>query len=366
MTTQKKKRGKRFLLLVIMALFLITLCLFGSMAASIPARTAQGFGQPDPNLPITQLYRQSLILLFAGDDLSTAGFFNGQGVSFTVLPGDSLDRIISSLVEYGLVQNQEAFRAYLIYTGIDRRIQPGEYFFSSAQTEIELAQTLGNPPSQTTLAILAGWRAEEISEKLSAAGLEMDPGSFIQTVLMNGREGYLFPGIYTVERNISSEALVEVLYQRFLAQITPELESQFAAQGLSLPEAVILASIIEREAVIEEEMPLIASVFLNRLNHGMNLAADPTIQYALGFNRDQGTWWTNPLSLDDLKLPSSYNTYENPGLPPGPICNPSLAALQAAAYPAQTSYFYFRADCDGSGRHLFAEDFQEHLNNACP
>lgn len=366
MTSTTKKWGKRFLLLVIMSLFLITLCLFGSMAASIPARTSQQFGQPDPDLPISQLYRQSLILLISGEDILSPGSQPAGEINFSVLPGDSLETIISSLEEVGLVQHQEVFRAYLIYSGIDRRIQPGDYFFSPPLSEIELAQRLGNPPSQTTLAILAGWRAEEISEKLAAAGLETDPGSFIQTVLVNGREGYLFPGIYSVERDISAQALVDQLYERFLAQITPDLESQFTTQGLTLHEAVILASIIEREAVIEEEMPLISSVFLNRLRNGMNLAADPTIQYALGFNREQATWWTNPLSLDDLKLPSSYNTYENPGLPPGPICNPSLAALQSVANPAQSTYLYFRADCDGSGRHLFAENFQEHLNNACP
>jgi UPF0755 protein len=207
---------------------------------------------------------------------------------------------------------------------------------------------------------------EEISEKLPGLGLQLNPDLFIQSVLVSGREGYLFPGIYSVNRDISPDNLVDVFYQRFLSQITPDLESRFSDQGLTLHEAVILASIIEREAVVDEEMPLISSVFLNRLANGMNLAADPTIQYALGFNREQGTWWTNPLSLDDLTLPSSYNTYDNPGLPPGPICNPGLAALQAVANPAQTSYLYFRAECDGSGRHRFAENFQEHLNNACP
>lgn len=366
MTSNRKKWSKRFLLMGIMALFLITLCLFSSIAASIPARTSQQFGQPDPNLPVVQLYRESLVLLFSGDDILSTSVPSGENINFTVLPGDSLEKIISSLVEIGLVPHERTFRAYLIYTGIDRRIQPGDYFFSPEQTEIELAQALGNPPSQTSLAILAGWRAEEISEKLSAAGLEMDPGSFIQAVLVNGREGYLFPGVYPVERDISAESLVEKLYQEFLLQITPELESNIANQSLTLHDAVILASIVEREAIIEDEMPLISSVFLNRLRNGMNLAADPTIQYALGFNRDQGTWWTNPLSLDDLKLPSSYNTYENPGLPPGPICNPSLNAILAVANPAQTSYFYFRAACDGSGSHLFSESFQEHLNNACP
>lgn len=366
MTTNKNKWGRRFLLMVIMALFLITLCLFSSIAASVPARTSQQFGQPDPALPVVQLYRQSLILLFSGDDILTTGIQSGEGINFKVNPGDSLETIISTLGELRLVQHEEAFRAYLIYSGIDRRIQPGEYFFSHHQTEIELAQALGNPPSQTSLAILAGWRAEEISEKLSAAGLELDPGSFIQAVLVKGREGYLFPGVYPVERDISAESLVDVLYQEFLNNITPTLESNIASQGLTVHEAVILASIVEREAIIEDEMPLISSVFINRLRNGMNLAADPTIQYALGFNSEQATWWTNPLSLDDLKLPSSYNTYENPGLPPGPICNPSLNALQAVANPTQTSYFYFRAACDGSGSHLFSESFQEHLNNACP
>jgi UPF0755 protein len=207
---------------------------------------------------------------------------------------------------------------------------------------------------------------EEISERLPDLGINLSPEIFIQTVLVENREGYLFPGIYVVSRDISADSLVEIFYQRFLTQLTPDLESGFSNQGLTLHEAVILASIVEREAVVEEEMPLIASVFLNRLASGMNLASDPTIQYALGFNREQGTWWTNPLTLDDLKLPSSYNTYDNPGLPPGPICNPGLAALQAVANPTQTTYLYFRADCDGSGRHRFAEDFEEHLNNACP
>ena len=366
MSTRKNKWSKRFLLVMIMALFLIALCFFGGIAASIPARTAQQYGQPDLNLPVTQLYRQSLILLFSGDELQIPGNQVEGGINFPISPGDSLETILAGLEQVGLIQHREPFRAYLIYTGIDRRIQPGDYYFSTLLSELEIAQALGNPPTQTTLSILAGWRMEEISEKLPGVGLQVDPAHFIQTVLMSGKEGYLFPGIYQVERDVSAEALVEMFYQRFISQVTPQMESQFTTNGLTLHEAVILASIVEREAVIEDEMPLISSVFLNRLANDMNLAADPTIQYALGFNRGQGTWWTNPLSLDDLKLPSSYNTYENPGLPPGPICSPGLAALQAVASPAQTTFLYFRADCEGSGRHLFAESFQEHLDNACP
>jgi UPF0755 protein len=97
----------------------------------------------------------------------------------------------------------------------------------------------------------------------------------------------------------------------------------------------------------------------------MNLETDPTIQYALGYNAELQTWWKVPLSVDDLAINSSYNTYLNPGLPPGPISNPGLSALQAVAYPAQTPYFFFRARCDGSGLHNFSETFEQHLQNGC-
>ncbi len=111
--------------------------------------------------------------------------------------------------------------------------------------------------------------------------------------------------------------------------------------------------------------PMIASVFINRLNVGMKLDSDPTVQYAIGFNKEQNTWWTNPLNLDDLKIDSPYNTYLNTKLPPGPIANPGLEALQAVAFPARTPYFFFRAACDGSGRHLFSKTYDEHIHNEC-
>lgn len=112
-------------------------------------------------------------------------------------------------------------------------------------------------------------------------------------------------------------------------------------------------------------MPMIASVFINRLNIGMKLETDPTVQYSLGFNQAQNTWWTNPLSYSDLEIDSPFNTYIYAGLPPAPIANPSLTALQAVAFPAQTPYYYFRAACDNSGRHNFSQTYEEHLSNAC-
>jgi len=113
------------------------------------------------------------------------------------------------------------------------------------------------------------------------------------------------------------------------------------------------------------EQPLIASVYLNRFRIGMKLDADPTVQYAIGYNILQQTWWTNPLSLLDLQLNSPYNTYIYADLPPTPISNPDLSALRAVAFPEETTYYFFRAKCDKSGFHEFSESFDEHLGKAC-
>jgi len=145
--------------------------------------------------------------------------------------------------------------------------------------------------------------------------------------------------------------------------VSPDLQQGFAAQGLTPYQGLILASIVQREAVVEEEMPLIASVYLNRLHSGMPLEADPTVQYALGH---PGQWWKSPLEAGDTQVESPFNTYRRSGLPPAPIANPGETALRAVAFPANTSYLFFRAACDGSGRHVFSETYQEHLQNHCP
>ena len=161
--------------------------------------------------------------------------------------------------------------------------------------------------------------------------------------------------------------MISFLLQQFEQRLPYQIEDGFKQQALTLIQGVVLASIIEREAVLEEEMPIIASVFYNRLAIGMKLETDPTVQYALGYNLDQNTWWTKPSKWTDLAfLPSArHKTYLYPGLRPTSIPNPSLAALQAAAYPAQTPYYYFRETCDASGRTVFSETYEEHLQNAC-
>jgi len=366
MKTHKKAAGKKFLTGSILLLLLVLLCLFLGIIFSIPSRTSELFGSANPNLSTSKLYSQSIILLLSKDQLFQPIYPLSAEFNFQIEPGQSLESILNGLSQLDLIEHGQAFRAYLIYSGLDTKIQPGEYQFSSGMTELEIAIQLGNPqPLKTTVTILAGWRAEEIGDSLNQLGLSISREAFMEIVRAGEKEGYLFPGSYIVERDIQAGELVDLFYQQFIDQITPELENQLSNQGLDLHQAVILASIIEREAVLEEEMPLIASVFLNRLNQEFQLAADPTVQYALGYNSNQNNWWTNPLSLEDLKYQSPYNTYLNAGLPPGPICNPGLNALQAVANPAQTNFLYFRAACDGSGSHNFALTFEEHLENAC-
>jgi UPF0755 protein len=245
-------------------------------------------------------------------------------------------------------------------------MQSGDFTLSPAQSALEMAYALMDAtPSEVPFAILAGWRLEEIAESLPTSGLRIAPEVFLAEAQRRNLEGYLLPGVYSTPRTATAKTLLDGLSAAFEAALTPELRAGFDNQGLTMNEAVRLASIVERETVVVDEMPLIASVFFNRLAIGMKLETDPTVQYAVGYNEDQSTWWTNPLSVADLKFDSPYNTYLYPGLPPGPICSPSPEALRAVAFPAQTPYYYFRAACDGSGRHNFAETYEEHVGNEC-
>jgi UPF0755 protein len=245
---------------------------------------------------------------------------------------------------------------------------------------VEIAQTLLDPSTlYARLVILPGWRIDELAANLPTTGLEMTPEEFLVAArnrypgfkVTTGAavdaplEGLFIPGSYQVERDISPEELVQFLLSETDRWIQESVIMGLEQKGLSLYQGMILASIIEKETINTDEMPIIASVFHNRLAISMKLETDPTVQYALGYNSVQGTWWTNPLTYSDLEVDSPYNTYRYPDLPPTPIAFPSLNALQAAAFPAQTPYYFFRAACDGSGRHNFSETFEQHLNFAC-
>jgi UPF0755 protein len=217
---------------------------------------------------------------------------------------------------------------------------------------------------------------EELAASLPTSGLSITPEDFFNAVsnppqgfdFLSGAisaEGFLYPDSYIFPRQITAYELVNELVRHFALRLPRDMQLAYENRGLTVYQAVTLASIVQREAVHAEESPLIASVYLNRLRIGMKLEADPTVQYAIGYNSTQGTWWTNPLSAVDLEFDSPFNTYVYPGLPPTPISNSGLDALNAVAFPAETPYYFFRAKCDGSGYHNFSVTFEEHLGNGC-
>jgi UPF0755 protein len=304
---------------------------------------------------------------------------SGAEQSFTVEPGESVDSVANRLQGIGLIRDAESFRSYLIYSGLDTSVQAGEYKISTAMSALDVAHELQDAtPEEITFAILPGWRVEEIANSLGTSGLQITYDEFLEAAQTPAQEfdflanagsveGFLYPDAYIFPRTTASaDEMIDEMVRNFAAHLTLDMRNGFDRQGLTVYQAVTLASMVEREAVQEEEQALIASVYINRLNIGMKMEADPTVQYAIGYNFLQQTWWTNPLSLLDLEVNSVYNTYRYEGLPPTPIANPGLGALRAVAFPDETTYYYFRARCDGSGFHEFAETFDEHLQNACP
>ncbi|MEN8240370.1 MAG: endolytic transglycosylase MltG [Chloroflexota bacterium] len=370
----------RFFVLIVIGLAILAVGLVFNVISAIPTKAENLFGPATSRLSTSQHYLLSYKLVNSQDLLLTPVDPTGAEVPFTITPDEPINSILLRLQSHGLIPDSEAARNYLVYTGLDTRIQTGEFTLSPAAAPIEvITALLDTTPGDATLVILPGWRLEEIAESLPTTGLEISAQEFIQAA--NGRgyhfsfigevptgaklEGFFPPGSYQLERGLSAEQVISYLLDQFDQLLPNEIEEGIQQQGLTVYQAVVLASIIEREAVLEEEMPIIASVFYNRLAIGMKLETDPTVQYALGYNTSQATWWTNPLSYTDLTFDGPHNTYLYNGLPPTPIANPSLTALQAVAYPAQTPYYYFRAACDGSGRHQFSQSFEEHLGNAC-
>lgn len=374
----KPRRNK--VIPLILVLFLIVFAVIVGSIYFINAVVANEFGKPSENLGLTQRILYPVDLFLHRDSLYSSLNDAGEDQSFVIAPGESVSMICIRLEQSGLIEDAELFRTYLVYTGLDRQLQSGEFALNPGMAPVEIAMDLMDAtPAEAAVTILAGWRIEEVAANVAGSGLAISQEAFISEAYSPSPafmsylpvdtaptlEGFLFPGSYLIPREAGLPTLLATILTQFRDNIDQDLVDGFARNGLSLYEAVTLASIIEKEAVVDDEKPLIASVFYNRLSQDMRLETDPTVQYALGFYSEGSTWWKSPLSINDLSVQSPYNTYLVYGLPPTPICNPDLGSLHSVAFPAETPYLYFRAACDGSGRHNFAITFEEHLNNAC-
>lgn len=374
-----RKRGCGLIGLVFAVGVMCILAIVASVVfLGLPETTAK-IGPASPALDPVERVTLLAYLLYHLNDLDSPVSQPIEIIELEVNQGDSAASVVSQLESSGLVKDGTLLRNYLHYRGLDISIEAGGYVLTGDMTVREIAEALQSAEVRDrSFTVVEGWRREQIAQALAevdlgiteedflqaSSSLPVEYSSFIDLPPSASLEGILFPDTYSINVDMTADELVISMLDNFNTRISTDLRLALSDQGLSLFQGVILASIVEREAVVPDERELIASVFINRLALDMKLEADPTVQYALGQQPD-GSWWKAPLSLSDLEINSPFNTYLYQGLPAGPICNPGLDSLQAVAYPASTSYLYFRAQCDGSGRHFFAETFEEHQMNAC-
>lgn len=310
----------------------------------------------------------------------------GDPVEFIVEPGESTSSIATRLRAEGLIRQPLIFTALAQFQDLDQSLQAGKHVLSPTMTMSQIMVTLQQSRiEEAQVTLREGMRLEEIAEALALAGVvgveqflsvARDGERFRGEYFLLGNlpssatlEGYLFPDTYRFPLEADPDAVVRIMLNRFTEQYAT-IERNIQVPGVNVHQIVTMASITQRESALVSEMPTIAGVFWNRLDPanapivgGGQLGADATVQYALGFSPEEGTWWRKNLTAADLLVDSPYNTRQRAGLPPGPISAPGLAALNAAAQPIrEPGYLFFVADCARDGSHNFAVNFDEFLS----
>lgn len=285
-------------------------------------------------------------------------FSKGPLVVVKIEPGQSGSSVAQMLKEKGIIRSELFFKILLRLTSSARDLKAGRFDLRENTSAFEVINCIksGKCTHYEKVTFLEGWRSEEIAEVLAEKGIT-DARAFLDIVRKNDLEGYLFPSTYLFAENTPAQKVVNEM----LAQYKKNIASLFKKYKTNLTEKQVLtvASIVEREAIVHDERPKIAAVYLNRYRIGKRLEADPTVQYALGFNLKENRYWKKGLTYKDLKISSPYNTYRNAGLPPGPICNPSRESVLGVLNPEPDfDALYFVAD--SGGRHVFSKTFDEH------
>ena len=270
--------------------------------------------------------------------------------------------IARRLREADVVRSPEAFVALSVLRGSARALRAGEYEFPRETTTVGALRLLESgkvrlhlvlhPEGATVAELARALEQQRLARAADVTRVASDP-AFLRSlgVEATSLEGYLFPDTYHFARGLTPEQILTRMVQRLRAKLTPDMLTRARERRLDVHQLLTLASIIEREAAVQEERPLISAVFWNRLEIGMPLQADPTVQYAVGKER-------RALTRADLATDHPYNTYVRPGLPPGPIASPGLSAIEAALDPAPVKYLYFVASDDH--RHHFSTTIAEH------
>jgi UPF0755 protein len=294
--------------------------------------------------------------------------YEAPEVFVEVPPGAGPVAIGERLVDAGVVQDAMTFRGALWMSGRARDLKAGEYRFTESMTPLQVIDKIARGDVyRRTITFREGLIIPEMARVFEESGFG-SAGEFVKAASDPSAikdidreapdlEGYLFPETYALPRNTPAATLVAQMVSFFEKAFPPELREAVKARGLTVRQAVTLASLVEKETAVDGERPIVAAVYLNRHRIGMPMQADPTVIYAL----QKAGRYNGNIRRDDLQFDSPYNTYRYPGLPPGPIASPGRAALEAVAKPADVDYLYFVSRNDGS--HVFARTLEEHNRN---
>lgn len=291
----------------------------------------------------------AVVVVLAG--LSFWLFRVGEPKSVTLPAKASARETARILRQEGIIASPLAFRVIAKVTGMDRQLKPGTFRLRTLMSSPEVLWRLTNGRAELVKVVIPeGFSARQIAERLGNAGVT-SAEAFDAYAKANRLEGYLFPTTYFFSAGMEAGTVAHLMRLQFANDAEP-LYKRRPETRLTLDQVVTLASIVEREAVLPREKPLIAAVYLNRLRRRMRLEADPTVQYAVGS-------WKRNLTRKDLQYDSPYNTYVHFGLPPGPICSPGIGSIEGVLQPEVTDALYFVADATGG--HAFNATYEDHL-----
>lgn len=277
-------------------------------------------------------------------------------IMFVVPRGQGSKEISKRLAIAGLVRSQIGFYLLVRFFGTDGQIQSGDFRLNKSMDAKTIASELTHGMVDVWITTLEGWRDEEIAMVLSK-DLNLPEKEFLQMA----QEGYMFPDTYLIPKDATAGAIVSMFIDNFNKKVTPEMLGALKNEGITKDELVAIASLVEREGRTSTDRPIIAGILLNRFRRNWPLQVDATLQYALGYQQLEKTWWKKELTDEDKKINSPYNTYLNPGLPPAPIANPGLEAIKAVIYPQVTDYMFYLHDTAGVAH--YAKTIEEHLEN---
>jgi UPF0755 protein len=278
----------------------------------------------------------------------------GDKTLFVVRKGENFSTVASFLKEQNLILSKKLFLFLVKFTNSQNKLKTGIHELSGRDGIFRILKQLKNNSRNFIRIIIPEGNNIEQTASIIADKVKIDEKKFVRIANDRNLEGYLMPETYFVSLGVSEEELIDMMYNEFNKKITFGMRARAKELNIPFSDIIIMASIIEKEVVKQEERNIIAAVFYNRLKRKMMLQSCATVLYAMGVTKEK-------LSLEDIKFKSQYNTYLHFGLPPGPISNPGMKSIRAALYPADSDVLYFVSVGDGS--HFFAKTFSEHIKN---